>query len=269
MTWANGIVVARYYWKPVYVTECALLILAGFIAGAMNALVGGGSFVTLPALLGTGLSSVEANASSAVALFPGGAVSAFVYRGGATRVCRVPLTPLMAASILGGGGGAALLLWTPTRVFDRVLPWLLLIATIALAFGPHLARLHGATSGRGRFSVVLVQFLLGIYAGYFGGAVGLLMIAAWRILGENDIKSLNGPRTLLVTLSNTSAIIVLIAVRLVRWTALFPVCAGALAGGYTGARLGNRLSPLIVRTMTIVVSISITLAFFLKAYLAG
>jgi uncharacterized protein len=269
MTWANGIVVARYYWKSVYVTECTLLILAGFIAGAMNALVGGGSFVTLPALLGTGLSSVEANASSAVALFPGGAVSALMYRAGSPLVCRVPLPPLMVASLLGGAGGALLLLWTPIRVFDRVLPWLLLIATIALAFGPHLARMHGTNVGRGRFSVVFVQLLLGIYAGYFGGAVGLLMIAAWRVLGENDIKSLNGPRTLLVTAANTSAIIVLITARLVRWTALFPVCAGALAGGYTGARVGNRLSPAIVRTMTLVVSVSITLAFFLKAYWAG
>jgi uncharacterized membrane protein YfcA len=251
------------------VTEFSWLVSAGLIAGAMNALVGGGSFVTLPALVAAGLPSVVANASSSVALYPGGAISAFVYRGGSECVCGVPLTRLIAASIAGGCVGAVLLVWTPTSVFDRVLPWLLLTATIALAFGPQFVRLHGTGSRHRRVPVVFVQCLLGIYAGYFGGAVGLLMVAAWRVLGEQDIKALNGPRTLLVTASNTSAIALLIAAGVVRWTALLPVCAGALAGGYVGARAGNRLPSAVVRTMTIVVSISITVAFFVRAYRAG
>src|SRR4051794_36691332 len=138
----------------------------------MNALVGGGSFVTLPALVAAGLPSVAANASSSVALYPGGAISAFVYRGGSGCVCGVPLTRLIGASIAGGCVGAVLLVWTPTTVFDRVLPWLLLTATIALAFGPQLIRLHGGAGSRQRrVPVVFVQCLLGIYAGYFGGAV--------------------------------------------------------------------------------------------------
>jgi uncharacterized membrane protein YfcA len=251
------------------VTEFSWLVSAGLIAGAMNALVGGGSFVTLPALVAAGLPSVVANASSSVALYPGGAISAFVYRGGSECVCGVPLTRLIAASIAGGCVGAVLLVWTPTNVFDRVLPWLLLTATIALAFGPQLVRLHGTGSRHRRVPVVFVQGLLGIYAGYFGGAVGLLMVAAWRVLGEQDIKALNGPRTLLVTASNTSAIALLIAAGVVQWTALLPVCAGALAGGYVGARVGNRLPSAVVRTMTVVVSISITVAFFVRAYRAG
>src|SRR5262245_41246595 len=108
----------------------------------MNALAGGGSFVTLPALVGVGFSALESNATSSVALFPGGALSAFVYRGGASTVRSVPISRLMMASIVGGICGALLLLWTPTSVFDRVLPWLLLTATIALAFGPRLIRAH-------------------------------------------------------------------------------------------------------------------------------
>ena len=159
----------------------------------MNAMVGGGSFVTLPALVATGLSALEANASSSVALYPGGALSAFVYRGAAGFVGGVPVRRLMLVSILGGCAGAALLLWTPTRLFDRVLPWLLLTATILLAFGPRLVRLHEISVRHGRRSVLGIQLLLGIYAGYFGGAVGLLMIAAWRVLGEHDIKSLHDP----------------------------------------------------------------------------
>lgn len=223
--------------------------------------------MTLPALVGAGLSGLEANASSSVALYPGGALSAFVYRGGSRSVSGVPLSRLTVVSILGGIAGAMLLLWTPTRVFDRILPWLLLTATLVLAFGPRLVRMRtgGMRHGRGR-ALLAVQFLLGVYGGYFGGAVGLLMIAVWRVLGEHDIKALNGPRTLLVTASNTAAIALLIAAGVVKWTACLPVGAGAMAGGYLGARVGKRLPPRVIRVMTLVISISITIAFFVKAY---
>ena len=243
----------------------AELTLAGFVAGTMNALVGGGSFVTLPTLIGSGLSSVSANASSSVALYPGSAVSAFVYRGGAAKVCGVSLPPLIAASIAGGGCGAALLVWTPAAVFDQILPWLLLVATIALAWGPQRLPPGAVHPARNRILVLLAQLVLGIYAGYFGGAVGLLMVAAWRVLGEEDIKSLNRPRTLLVTSANTSGIALLVAAGVVRWTAVLPVCGGALAGGYMGALVGNRLSSRFVRIATIAVSVSITAAFFARA----
>jgi uncharacterized protein len=249
-----------------FLSDTVWLLLAGCIAGAMNALVGGGSFVTLPALVGVGLSGFHANATSSVALYPGGAASAFVYRGGSRSVCGVPVSYLIAPSVLGGCAGAALLLWTPARLFDRVLPWLLLTATIVLAFGPRLVRVRGAEVRYGRHLAVFIQLLLGIYAGYFGGAVGLVMIAAWRVLGEHDIKALNGPRTLLVTASNTAAIALLIAAGVVQWTTCVPVCAGAIAGGYAGARVGKRLPPRVVRVMTIVISVSITVAFFIRAY---
>jgi hypothetical protein len=232
----------------------------------MNALAGGGSFVTLPALVAVGFSALESNATSSVALFPGGALSAFVYRGGASAVCEVPLRRLIAASVLGGCSGALLLLWTPTTVFDRVLPWLLLTATTILAVGPRLGRAHGLQFARHQWSVALIQVLLGVYAGYFGGAVGLLMIAAWRLLGEHDIKALNRPRTLLVTWSNTAAIALLIPAGLVRWSGCIPLGAGALAGGYLGARVGQRLPPQVVRVLTVAISISITVAFFIRAH---
>jgi uncharacterized membrane protein YfcA len=242
------------------------LVFAGGVAGAMNAMVGGGSFVTLPALVATGLSALEANATSSVALYPGGALSAFVYRGTAGSVRGVPLTQLILLSIVGGCAGAALLLWTPTRVFDRVLPWLLLTATLALAFGPRLVRLNEMSVQHGRRSVLSIQLLLAIYGGYFGGAVGLLMIAAWRVLGEHDIKSLHGPRTLLVTAANTAAIALLVAAGIVRWTACVPMAAGAMAGGYIGARVGRRLSPRVAHVTAIVISVSITIAFFIRAH---
>src|SRR5580692_6641559 len=108
---------------------------AGLIAGTMNALAGGGSFVTLPALIAAGVPSVQANASSTVALFPGGVVSAWAYRDGLGPVGAVSLRYLVIITLLGGGIGAALLVWTPTNSFNFVLPWLLLLATLALGFG--------------------------------------------------------------------------------------------------------------------------------------
>lgn len=235
----------------------------------MNAMVGGGSFVTLPALVAAGLSALEANASSSVALYPGGALSAFVYRGTSGFVRGVPVRWLMLVSILGGCAGAALLLSTPTRLFDRVLPWLLLTATLVLAFGPRLTRLHEMSLQHGRRSLLSIQFVLGVYGGYFGGAVGLLMIAAWRVLGEHDIKSLHGPRTLLVTAANTAAIALLVAAGIVRWTACVPMGVGAMAGGYIGARVGTRLSPRAAHITAIVISVSITIAFFIRAHRNG
>src|SRR4051794_36299065 len=115
-----------------------LLAGAGVLAGAMNAMAGGGSFVTLPVLIGAGVPSVLANASSTIALYPGGVASAWVYRDGLGQVCGVPLRPTLVATLLGGFAGAMLLLFTPSSVFDRVLPWLLLVATLALAFGARL-----------------------------------------------------------------------------------------------------------------------------------
>lgn len=112
-----------------------LVFIAGFAAGAMNALAGGGSFVTLPSLIAAGVPSVQANASSTVALFPGGVVSAWAYRDGLGPVGAVSLRPLVITTLLGGVIGAVLLVWTPTNAFDFVLPWLLLLATLALGFG--------------------------------------------------------------------------------------------------------------------------------------
>jgi uncharacterized protein len=243
-----------------------LLLGAGFVAGAMNAMAGGGSFVTLPALTGAGLSSVSANASSTVALWPGGALSAFVYRGGLTQVCGVPLRPSLAATLAGGFVGAMLLLWTPTSVFDRVLPWLLLLATAALAFGPWLGPALRARFRAGVGTVLGVQFVLGVYGGYFGGAVGLMMGALWNLLDDVTIKALNAPRTLMVTAANSVAALIFVVAGAVRWPATLLVGCGALAGGYAGARLGRALPAWVVRTATVSLALAMTIKFFVRGY---
>ncbi len=158
------------------------------------------------------------------------------------------------------------MLWTPGALFDRVLPWLLLTATLTLAFGPRLGPLLRARVRLGVVSVLAVQFLLGIYGGYFGGAVGLMMMAAWSLLDGADVKTLNPARTLMVTAANTVAVLCFIIAGAVRWPESLALAAGAIAGGYGGARLGRRLPAKVVRIATLLVAAGMTLAFFVRAF---
>ena len=244
--------------------ESLLLLLTGLLAGGMNALAGGGSFVTLSALIAGGMPSVFANATSSVALYPGGAASAWVFRDGLGSVCGVPLMPTLVVTLLGGLAGSLLLLWTPTALFDHLLPWLLLLATVTLIFAPRVGTLLRARLTIGKPMVLAVQFVLGTYGGYFGGAAGLMMIASWSLFKDADIKALNAPRTLMVTAANTVAIICFSLAGKVRWEAALLVGAGAVMGGYAGARIGRRLDPKLVRYGTLLLSTAITFYFFIR-----
>ncbi len=239
---------------------------AGLLAGAMNALAGGGSFVTLPALIAAGVPSVGANASSTVALWPGGAASAWTYHSGLRPVAGMAPGAMLAVTIAGGLVGSLLLLWTSSSAFDLVLPWLLLVATLALAFGRRVGvMLQGRLRGLGAAALV-GQFVLGIYGGYFGGAVGLMMMAMWSVLGEFDLKALNPPRTLMVTAANTVAVLAFVVAGAVWWAQTLPMLLGGLVGGYSGARLGRVLPSGVVRAGTVCATAAITVVFFLRAY---
>ncbi|MFN3511896.1 MAG: sulfite exporter TauE/SafE family protein [Phenylobacterium sp.] len=231
----------------------------------MNALAGGGSFVSMPALIAAGLPSVAANATSTAALFPGGLASAWVYRGGA-RPLPLPgasFPVLVAATVVGGLVGGLLLLWTPSSTFDQVLPWLLLAATAMLAAGPRIAPRLAGLAGRPAVLVVL-QFGLGVYGGYFGGAVGIMMMAAWRMLTGAEVQALQGARTLMVTAANAVAVATFIVAGAVAWPFALALGAGALAGGYAGAHVGRRLSAPVIKWATVALCAGVTVLFFLR-----
>jgi uncharacterized membrane protein YfcA len=245
--------------------DFAIMAGSGLAAGAMNALAGGGSFVTLPALIATGLPSVSANATSSVALWPGGLASAIVYRE-RPPVAEMRFPVMLGLTLAGGGAGALLLLATPVRLFDQLLPWLLVIATLALAFAPRIAPHLEARTGRHGRLLLVGQFLLGVYGGYYGGAVGLMMLAMWSLIDGAGIKALAGTRTAMVAAANAAAILCFAVAGVVAWRAVLIVGAGALAGGYAGARIGRRLPPELVRVATLILCIAITIAFFIRAY---
>jgi len=246
--------------------DAPFLLLAGVLAGGMNALAGGSSFVSLPALIGAGVPSVSANATSTVALFPGGLASTWVYRDGLAGVCGVPLVPVAIATLVGGLVGSLLLLWTPATLFDQVLPWLLLVATIMLAFGRRIGPALRTRFRAGLPTILGLQFLPGVYGGYFGGAVGLMMMAAWSILDGAEVKALNAPRTLMVSAANGIAAPSLIVAGAVAWTACLLVGLGAVAGGWCGAHVGRTLPPAVIRAGTLLLAAGTTVAFFVRAY---
>jgi uncharacterized protein len=258
---------------------------AGLLAGAMNALAGGGSFVSLPALIAAGVPPVQANASSTVALFPGGLASAWAYREGLGEGIgsaidsgpnegskppdAVRLRALLITTLCGGFAGAALLMATSSAAFSFVLPWLLLLASLTLAFG---RRLGEALRGRWKIHagvVLAVQFGLGIYGGYFGGAVGIMMIAMWGLLDARDLKSLNAPRTLLVSAANAVAVLTFVVAGAVQWPETLAMLVAAAVGGYAGAQLGRRLPAGVIRAGTLLLTFCITLVFFLRTYAPG
>jgi hypothetical protein len=233
----------------------------------MNALAGGGSFVALPALIAAGMPSVQANASSTVALFPGGILSAIVYRGRVGSVAGVSLRPLLLVTLGGGLLGAVLLLETSTAAFDYIVPWLLLLATLALFFGCRIGawlHRHWRVSRR---PILYLQFALAIYGGYFGGAVGILMLAAWSLLDSYDFKALNASRTVMVSAANLMALLAFIVGGVVHWPETVTVMITASLGGVIGASVGRKAPPETVRAATLILATCITMLFFARAYL--
>ncbi|GAB2652394.1 sulfite exporter TauE/SafE family protein [Kribbella swartbergensis] len=244
-----------------------MILLAGVAAGALNAVGGGGSFVALSALVAGGMPPVTANATSTVALLPGNATSAWVYRRDVHAFQRPSTFRLTLASVAGGALGAGLLLWLPSASFDAALPWLLAFATIVLAFGRRLSRaLRLGTPGP---AVILTgQFVLAIYGGYFGGAVGLMMLAFWTATTSLDPARGNPLRVIQVAaVYLTAAVIFLFAADVLEQPLeLTALLAGAVLGGYLGAHLVRRLPATVLRALVLTTAVLMTVVFFVRAF---
>jgi uncharacterized membrane protein YfcA len=241
-----------------------LLVAVGVCAGLVNSVAGGGSFLTFPTLVFIGVPSVVANATSTVALFPGVFASAWAYRSDFERLERVPLKPAIVVSIAGGIAGALLLLFTAQRTFDAIIPWILLMATTALAAGPTVSRMLNSRVRIGTRTLVLLQFLCAIYGGYFGGAVGIIMLAVWSMAGLRDVHAMNAGRTLLGGVMNAAAVICFVIAGKIWWLHATLLLVAAVAGGYAGALLAKRVNPVLIRALIIAISTAVTVSFFLR-----
>lgn len=244
----------------------ALAAGAGLLGGAMNALAGGGTFATMPTLIALGLPSPIANATSNVALQPGAIASAWTYRAGLGPIGGIAVRTLVLVTFLGAVAGSLLLVFTPASTFDIVIPWLLLVATLALGFGRRAADWLHARVTIGRGAMIGAQLLLGIYGGYFGGGVGLMMTAAWGLLAGAEPHALAANRTLMLATANAAATVIFIACMMVRWELCVPMLIGAVAGGWLGALAGTALPPVAIRIWTLLITAATTAVFFVRAY---
>jgi uncharacterized membrane protein YfcA len=242
------------------------LILAGLMAGTMNAVAGGGSFVSFPIMVLAGLPPIAANASSTVALFPGTMASTWAYRDDLRGIAGIGLKLLLPISLAGGLVGAILLLETPGGAFDLVIPWLLLLATLTFAGGRHVGDWLRRYVRIGRGAFLVMQFIISIYGGYFGGAVGLMMMAVWTLLDSAELKVMAAPRALLVSATNGSAVLCFAVAGAVRWPETLAMMVSAIAGGYYGARFARHLPPAVLRWFVVALSATVTVAFFLSKY---
>jgi uncharacterized protein len=246
------------------------LFLASTVGGALNAVAGGGSFVAFPALLFTGVPPIPANATNTLALWTGAAASGGAYRNRLDVPTRV-LLPLLVTSLIGGIAGAVLLLRTPAHTFMRVLPWLMLAATLLFLFGKKLAGNRASSVGHGATTAAIVWasiFELGVavYGGYFGGGIGIVNLAMLAAVGMTDIHAMNALKSILGVAINGVAALVFVVKGAIFWPQAVVMIAGALVGGYFGAHYAQKLPPAWIRGFVIVVGTGMTAYFFAKAY---
>ena len=244
----------------------ALLLAAAFMAGALNAVAGGGSFLTLPALVFTGLPPITANATGTVALLPG-YVSGFLgFREDIEAPPGLSIPMLISLSLTGGAIGATLLLVTEDRMFNRIVPWLLLLATLLFALGPNLLRrVRGNLGGPPSLSKSASGILaVSVYGGYFNGGLGILLLALLGLLGQTSLNGMNGAKNLVSALLTAIAVAIYICGNVVSWPHALMMMLAATAGGYLGARVARRIRPPVLLGGIVVTGLIMTFLFFAR-----
>lgn len=240
----------------------SVLLGAAFLAGGMNAMAGGGSFLTLPALVYAGVPPVAANATGTVALLPGYVSGAYGFRHDIRPMAGVGTGRLAAASLAGGLVGASLLLLTPDNLFRAIVPWLLLAATALFAFGGQLFRALRRFGAGGSRAMLLSLFAVSVYGGYFNGGLGILLLAHLSLFGLKDLNAMNGLKNLLSAVLTAIAVVAYAAGGAVRWPEAAVMTVTAVAGGYAGARLARRIPPQALRLGIVAVGLAMAAAFF-------
>jgi len=240
-----------------------LLFAVAVWAGCQNALAGGGSFVTLPALILSGLDARAANIASTLALFPGQVTTGWVGRRLVSGAGGLSFRALVAISLAGGAVGAVLLLLTPSSFFARLVPWLVLFATALFAWGSFVRRPDDAAPRLGRVPTGAAQFGISVYGGYFGGGIGFLMLAALTAAGL-AVRPAGSTKNVLASVMNAAAVAIFIFTPHIPWLRVAVVCAGAVVGGYVGAILLKRVDERIIRAFVVLLGLALTVGLFLR-----
>ena len=253
----------------------ALIAAGAFLAGGMNAIAGGGTFFSFPALLAAGVPPVTANASNTVALWPASLSSAWAYRREVMKHRKWALI-LIGVSFVGGICGGLLLLATSNAAFSKLIPWLLLVATALFAFSGQVQRIVGWIKGKfgatqssepGSIGGAAFQLVVAIYGGFFGAGLGILTLAALSIQGFKDMQELNALKNVASAVNYTVAAATFIIAGAVSWPHTLTMLVTAMLGGYAGAAFARRLPAVWLRRLVVTVGSALTLIYFYKTYL--
>ncbi|HEY5410947.1 MAG TPA: sulfite exporter TauE/SafE family protein [Caulobacteraceae bacterium] len=245
-----------------------LLFAVALWAGVQNALAGGGSFVTLPALIFSGLDARTANIASTIALFPGQVTTGWVGRAMVSGAGGLKFRTLTIISLAGGAVGAMLLLLTPSSFFARLVPWLVLFATGLFTWGSFFRKPGDTAPHVGPRATGVLQFLIAVYGGYFGGGIGFLMLAALTAAGL-AVRVAGATKNVLAAVMNAAAVAIFLFTALfsglaIPWPRIAVICVGAVLGGYLGARLLQRVDERVIRGFVILLGLCLTVGLFLR-----
>ncbi len=246
------------------------LFFAGALGGAINAVAGGGSFVAFPALMFTGVPPVSANATNTLALWVGVTASGGAYRN-RLSISRRVMIPLIVTSVIGGLAGAFLLIKTPAQTFLKVMPWLMLGATLLFAFGKHLTGriAAGISSDASRGAIAgasVFELVVAVYGGYFGGGIGIMNLAMLAAMGMTDIHEMNALKVVLGGVINGVATVTFVITGAIVWPQAIVMILGAILGGYFAAHYAQKLPQSWIRAFVILVGAAMTVYFFLLGY---
>ena len=239
-----------------------LLFFAALWAGAQNALAGGGTFLTLPALMFSGLDARTANIVSTLGMFPGQVASGWAALPLADGAGTLTVRALVVLSLMGGAVGGLLLLWTPSDFFENLVPWLVLFATAVFAWGSFL-RKATAVAALGPVPAGATQFAIAVYGGYFGGGIGFLMLAALTMAGMAT-RHAGATKNVLAAVMNASAVLLFVSSPLVSWLHVAVLGAGAVGGGLAGAWALHRVNERALRVAIVGLGAALTVGLFLR-----
>lgn len=258
----------RRLFSSVSLGEASFLFLAALVAGALNSVAGGGSFISFPALIFARIPPIPANATNTAAMWPGTIASTIAYWNDLDSGVRKLLPPLLITGLAGGLLGAFILLRTPPRTFMHLVPWLLLGATLLFVASGRITTWIRSGAGHKHVSRMifigglLLELFIATYIGYFGAGAGILVLALLALLGVENIHAMNGMKTLLVSVVNAVALTMFIIAKVVVWPEAVLMLVAAAIGGYGGAYFARKVNPLHIRRLVIVVGFAMSAWFF-------
>jgi uncharacterized membrane protein YfcA len=241
-----------------------LLIVSAFMAGAINAVAGGGTFFTFPALLMAGIPPISANATSTIAVFPGQFSGAYAYREDFKHIESIPLWAVVITSLIGGWSGSAILLATPQQIFVDLIPWLLLLATVLFAIGKSIGQYIAKRVKIGLVPTVILLLIFAVYGGYFGAGVGIITLALLSVLGLTDLNEMNAIKTIANGTTNVAAVFIFIAKGAIVWHPALIMAISAIVGGYLGARIARKVDQRIMRWLIVALGLALSAYYFVK-----